>query len=223
MIDGMNTGSETTLNDSPLALPAVPWADAALDLVFSQESRAVANHSVRSWAFARLLRDHLDLAGEVEDSLLFAATVLHDIGLRRGAREPVRFEIDGADRAAEFLTAQGLGAVEVDLAWEAIAVHTSDGIPERRGPLSMLVRAGVGIDLGHSTEFVTEDQAAVIHAAYPRLALGRSIVDDIVEQVREVPERGPGYSIGAVLAKERSTPPHLSQLELDVAASRWGE
>ena len=223
MIDGMTTDSETTLNDSPFAPPAFRWAAAALDLVFSQESRAVANHSVRSWAFARLLRDHLDLAGEVEDSLLFAGTVLHDIGLRRGAREPVRFEIDGADRAAEFLTAQGLGAVEVDWVWEAIAVHTSDGIPERRGPLSMLVRGGVGIDLGHSTEFVTEDQAAVIHAAYPRLAVGRSIVDDIVQQVREVPERGPGYSIGAVLAKERSTPPHLSQLELDVAASRWGE
>ena len=223
MIDAMTTDSETTLTDSPFGPPTVRGAAAALDLVFSQENRPVANHSVRSWAFARLLRDHLDLAGEVEDSLLFAGTVLHDIGLRRGAREPVRFEIDGADRAAEFLTAQGLGAVEVDWVWEAIAVHTSDGIPERRGPLSMLVRAGVGIDLGYSTEFVTEDQAAVIHAAYPRLALGRSIVDDIVEQVREVPERGPGYSIGAVLARERSTPPHLSQLELDVAALRWGE
>jgi hypothetical protein len=87
----------------------------------------------------------------------------------------------------------------------------------------MLVRAGVGIDLGYSTELVTDEQAAVIHAGYPRMALGRSIVDDVVEQVREVPERGPGYSIGAVLTHERSTPPHLSQLERDVAASRWGE
>lgn len=219
----MTTDNVTTVNDSLLAPPAVAWAAAALDLVFSQENRPVANHSVRSWAFARLLRDHLNLAGEVDESLLFAGTVLHDIGLRRGAREPVRFEIDGADRAAEFLTAQGLGAAEVDKVWEAIAVHTSDGIPERRGPLSMLVRAGVGIDLGYSTDLVTDEQAAVIHAAYPRLALGRSIVDDIVEQVREVPERGRGYSIGAVMARERSTPPHLSQLELNVAASRWGE
>ena len=181
--------------------------------MFSQENRPVANHSVRSWAFARLLRDHLNLAGEVDESLLFAGTVLHDIGLRRGAREPVRFEVDGADRAAEFLTAQGLGAAEVDKVWEAIALHTSDGIGERRGPLSMLVRAGVGVDLGFSTDFVTDEHAAAIHAAYPRMALGRSIVDDIVGQIREVPERGPLYSIGATLARERSTPPHLSQLE----------
>ena len=219
----MTTNNETAIADSLSAAPDVPWAAAAFDLVLSEENRPVANRSVRSWAFARLLRDHLDLVGEVDESLLFAGTVLHDIGLRRGARKPVRFEIDGADRAAEFLTAQGLGANEVDKVWEAIAVHTTDGIPERRGPLAMLVRAGIGIDLGFFTDIVTDEQAAAIHAAYPRLAIGRSIVDDIVEQVREVPERGPGYSLGAMLTKERSTQPHLSQLERDVAASRWGE
>src|SRR5271154_7503469 len=137
----MTTDNETTIKESPLAPPAVHWAAAALDLVFSQENRPVANHSVRSWAFARLLRDHLDLAGEVDESLLFAGTVLHDLGLRRGAREPVRFEVDGADRAAEFLTAQGLGAAEVDKGWEAIALHTSDGIGEARGAVAMSVGA----------------------------------------------------------------------------------
>jgi hypothetical protein len=55
------------------------------------------------------------------------------------------------------------------------------------------------------------------------MALGRSIVDDIVGQIREVPERGPLYSIGATRARERSTPPHLSRLEVHVAASRWGQ
>src|SRR5271156_2630100 len=213
----------TTNRDTLLATPDVPWASEAIELVFTQESRSVANHSARSWIFARMLRDHLNLTNEVDETLLFAATLLHDIGLRRDVRDPVRFEIDGADRAAEFLTAQGLGAAEVDKVWEAIALHTSDGIPERRGPLSMLVQAGVGIDLGFPTDLVTDEQAAVIHAAYPRLALGRSIVDDIVEQVREVPERGQRYSMGAVLARERSTAPHLSELERMVAASRWGE
>jgi hypothetical protein len=66
----MTTDNDTTVNDSPFAPPAVPWAAAALDLVFSQENRPVANHSARSWAFARLLRDHLNLAGEVDESLL---------------------------------------------------------------------------------------------------------------------------------------------------------
>src|ERR1700680_3335529 len=123
----MTTDNETAISDSLSAAPAVPWAAAALDLVFGEENRPVANHSVRSWAFARLLRDHLDLVGEVDESLLFAGTVLHDIGLRRDTRKPVRFEIDGADRAAEFLTAQGLGANPEDWAQMATVLDTSGG------------------------------------------------------------------------------------------------
>src|SRR6202045_1630033 len=138
----------TTNRDALLAAPDVPWATEAIGLVCTQESRSVANHSARSWIFARMLRDHLNLTNEVDETLLFAATLLHDIGLRRDVRDPVRFEIDGADRAAEFLTAQGLDAAQVDRVWEPIAWHTSDGIPERRGPLAMLVGAGIGIGLG---------------------------------------------------------------------------
>jgi HD superfamily phosphodiesterase len=109
----------TTNRNALLETPDVPWASDAIELVFTQESRSVANHSARSWIFARMLRDHLNLTQEVDETLLFAATLLHDIGLRRDARDPVRFEIDGADRAAEFLTAQGLDAAQVDKVWEA--------------------------------------------------------------------------------------------------------
>jgi hypothetical protein len=49
----------------------------------------------------------------------FAATVLYDIGLRHDARAPVRFEVDGADQAAEFLTARQVAAGDVDRVWEA--------------------------------------------------------------------------------------------------------
>jgi hypothetical protein len=56
----MTTNNETAISDSLSAAPDVPWAAAAFDLVLSEENRPVANHSVRSWAFARLLRDHLD-------------------------------------------------------------------------------------------------------------------------------------------------------------------
>src|SRR6476619_1952017 len=100
----------TTNRNALLETQDVPWATDAIELVFAEESRSLANHSSRSCIFARRLRDHLNLTQEVDETLLFAATLLHDIGLRRDAREPVRFEIDGADRAAEFLTAQGLDA-----------------------------------------------------------------------------------------------------------------
>ena len=213
----------TTHHAAVLAAPDVPWAPAALDLVFGQVGRSVANHSARSWIFARTLRDHLNLTNEVDEGLLFAATLLHDIGLRRDTRAPMRFEIDGADRAAEFLTEQGLAAGDVDKVWEAIALHTSPGIPERRGPLTFLTRAGAGMDFGKFTECITDEAAAAIHQAYPRLAFARSIVDDIVEQIRAVPERGPMFSIGHAMLLERNLSPHLTQLERETANSRWGE
>ena len=210
-------------NDSAALLetPDAPWASDAIELVFTQESRSVANHSARSWIFARMLRDHLNLTQEVDETLLFAATLLHDIGLRRDARDPVRFEIDGADRAAEFLTAQGLDAAQVDKVWEAIALHTSPGIPERRGPLTFLTRAGAGMDFGKFTECISDDQAAALHEAYPRLAFARSIVDDIVEQIRATPERGPMFSIGHTLVSERSTPPYGHRRSSRLTDTRW--
>lgn len=213
----------TSTNEELVAAPAVAWADAALQLVFDTEGRSVANHSVRSWIWARMFRDHLNLTGEVDEGLLFAATVMHDLGLCRDAREPVRFEIDGADRAAAFLTNQGLGAAEVDKVWEAIALHTSPGIPERRGPLAMLTRAGAGIDFGQMSDFITDEQAHRIHEAFPRLDFARSIVDDIVEQIHAVPERGPMFSIGGWMHKERNSGEPVTQLERHTASARWGE
>ncbi len=51
----------TTNRNALLETPDVPWASDAIELVFTQESRSVANHSARSWIFARMLRDHLNL------------------------------------------------------------------------------------------------------------------------------------------------------------------
>src|SRR6476660_6581495 len=137
----------TTNRDTMLATPDVPWASEAIELVFTQESRSGANHSARSWIFARMLRDHLNLTQEVDETLLFAATLLHDIGLRRDAREPVRFEIDGADRAAEFLTAQGLDAAQVDKMWEAIARSIGDDIV---GQIRATPERGPMFSIGHT-------------------------------------------------------------------------
>ena len=44
-----------------VTLPSTPLALAALDLVQGAESPAIANHSVRSYLFARLLAPHIGL------------------------------------------------------------------------------------------------------------------------------------------------------------------
>ena len=118
-----------------LDVPAGPLAEAALSIARSSESAAVANHSLRSYYFAELLAAHegcLDDAAYDRD-LLFAATVMHDLGVGGLAKGEARFEVEGADLAAAVLREHGVAEPDTDRVWEAIALHTSPGIAERRG------------------------------------------------------------------------------------------
>jgi hypothetical protein len=208
-------------DDDLLALPDDPWAREALELVTTAEAPAIAHHSVRTFLFARLLAAHEGLLDDVDPRLLYAATVLHDIGLRDGPTGPARFEVEGADVAAAFLTARGFTPAEADRVWEAIALHTSPGIAERRGPLAYLTREGVGIDFGRHPDRVPDPHAALIHARYPRLHMATALVDAVVTQCRAHPTKAPRYSLPGELTRERATPPHLTSMERDAAASHW--
>ena len=63
--------------------------DAALQLARTTTSKSIFEHSLRSFYYARLIAE---LEGTVNDAdydegLLFAATVMHDLGLGTLARE----------------------------------------------------------------------------------------------------------------------------------------
>ncbi|MER7485497.1 HD domain-containing protein [Streptomyces sp. NPDC126497] len=205
-------------------LPDSPVARRALALVRETESAATANHSVRSALFARLRADHqgAEPGRDYDPELLFLACVLHDIGLTRTGDRHQRFEVDGADTAAEFLTEQGLPAADVDAVWEAIALHTTPGIAERRGVLCALVHQGTGMDFGWDTGCVDDATGAAIHAAYPRLSMATTLTDEIVAQARRRPEKAPLFSIASELLRERSAAPHRTRMETMADSARWG-
>jgi len=206
-----------------LDLPGGPVAEAALAVVRTSECTAIANHSVRSFFFAQLLAAHegcLDDAAYDRD-LLFAATVMHDLGAGDRARGVTRFEVEGADLAAAVLREQRVPERDVDRVWEAIALHTSPGIAERRGLLAYLTRRGVGIDFGQEAEVVAEWEKE-IHAAYPRLAMARSLADEIVRRATGSPSAAPPYTLAAGLLRERQANGTTS-IERAAAASPWGE
>ena len=71
--------------DDILTLPAGPLADASLAVVRSSASEPIADHSIRSFLFARLLAEHEGCLNDAayDEQLLFAATVMHDLGLGR--------------------------------------------------------------------------------------------------------------------------------------------
>jgi HD domain-containing protein len=84
-----------------LELPKGPLANASLALVRSTESRPIADHSIRSFICARLLAEHEGALNDAayDEQLLFAAAVMHDLGLGAHAQGHARFEVEGADLA----------------------------------------------------------------------------------------------------------------------------
>lgn len=144
-----------------LVIPTGALAEASLAIARSSESQSIVDHSIRSFLFARLLADEegcLNDAGYNED-LLFAATVMHDLGLGEHATGEARFEVEGADLAASVLREHGVAEPDIDQVWEAIALHSSLGIADRRGLLTYLTHKGVFIDAGRITTPSRTDSA----------------------------------------------------------------
>ena len=82
--------------DNILSLPAGPLADASLAVVRASTSEPIADHSIRSFLFARVLADHEGCVDDAayDEQLLFAATVMHDG--TRPARRSRRFGVEGS-------------------------------------------------------------------------------------------------------------------------------
>jgi hypothetical protein len=211
--------------DTVLRLPDGALALATVELVTHSLTPSLLHHSVRSFLFARLAARHrtAEPGRDYDPDLLFLACVLHDIGLSDKGNGMQRFEVDGADLAAGFLTDHGVPASDVDLVWEAIALHTSAGIAERRSTLCDLTRSGIGMDFGNDVSFVQDGEAAAIHRAYPRLSMVRSLVDAIVGQADGRPTKAPRYSLAGELVRERAEPPHITTMEASAGGSRWGD
>ncbi|MCQ8186784.1 HD domain-containing protein [Streptomyces rugosispiralis] len=222
------TGPTREATADLITLPGTPLADAVMDLIRPVETPSVFNHSIRSYLFARLVAERLGLAvgHDYHDDLLFAACAMHDLGVAPDGPHSQRFEVEGADRAAAFLVDRGVPAADADQVWQAIALHTSPGIAERRGTLCSLVREGVALDFGgplgaNHVEAVTDEQADAVHAAYPRLEMIRSLTDAIVAQAAKNPMNAPRYAIPGEFLRERQTFGR-TRLEHACRSSRWG-
>jgi len=211
-----------------IALPGTPLTDAVVQLVEPALSPSLFNHSMRTYLFARLVAAHLRLSAsqDYDDELLFTACAMHDMGVAADGPHTQRFEVEGADRAAAFLVGHGRSAADADEVWQAIALHTSSGIAERRGTLCLLVREGVALDFGGPmgntyADALGDAQAGIVHAAYPRLDMIRTLTDAIVAQAAKSPKNAPRYSVPGEFLRERQTYGR-TRMEHAFRSSRWG-
>src|SRR3989441_5556710 len=187
-----------------LVLPTGALADASLAIARSSVSRSIVDHSIRSFLFARLLADDAGCLNDADydEDLLFAATVMHDLGLGEHATGEARFEVEGADLAAAVLRKYGVNEADVDRVWEAIALHSSVGIAQRRGLLTYLTHKGVFIDAGRITDAVADRLREEVLNVYPRPAGDRSIADAIVAHATRSEAAAPPGSLAFELLRQ---------------------
>jgi HD superfamily phosphodiesterase len=131
---------------SGVRIPDSKMARQAAELVRQYETEMLFNHSVRVYVFGAIkgVRQKLKFDSE----LLYVAALFHDLGLvDHYHTETKRFEVDSADAAREFLRGHGIAQPQADLVWEAIALHTTPGIPQYMKPEIALTNAGVLVDV----------------------------------------------------------------------------
>src|SRR3954447_11139906 len=153
---------------SPLVIPDSLLAKEATDLLREHSTDLVFNHSMRVYLFAAEQGRQRKLSFDPE--LLYVAAAFHDFGLIKKFSSPdERFEVDGANAVRQFLTAHKVPEEQVQTAWEAIALHTTPGVPPYMSPETALLHSGVLLDvLGRGFDQFPPELRDQIVARYPR-------------------------------------------------------
>ena len=151
-----------------IPIPDSQMARDATQLVRDTESDLLFHHSTRVFLFGALTGERKGLAYDSE--LLYIGAMFHDMGLQAPYSSATeRFEVDGANAARDFLRSYRIGEDEIEQVWDAIALHTTPGIPQHKKPVVALVTAGVEMDvLGLAYDEFTEEQRRLVVTAHPR-------------------------------------------------------
>jgi HD superfamily phosphodiesterase len=151
-----------------IQIPDSALAKAATELVRDTESPLLFHHSTRVFYFGALAGRRKKLTFDPE--LLYVGAMFHDMGLTKEYRSATeRFEVDSANAAREFLGQHGISQASIDIVWDAIALHTTPGIPQHKEPEVALVTAGVEMDvLGLGYLDVPDSDREEVVTAHPR-------------------------------------------------------
>lgn len=159
-----------------ITIPDSVMASQATELLLEHGTEFLYNHSLRVFVFASLKGRRTKLAYDTE--LLYIASVFHDLGLMPHYSSPdLRFEVDGANAARNFLQGHGLPAANLQRVWDTIALHTTIGIAEHKEAEVALLYSGVGLDvMGAGYEHLDEQDREEILKAFPRQHFKKNII-----------------------------------------------
>jgi HD domain len=163
---------------STLVIPDSLLAKEATDVLREYSTDLLFNHSIRVYLFAA--EQGRQQKFRFDPELLYVAAAFHDLGLiKRFSSQNERFEVDGANAARQFLTAHNVSEEQVQTVWEAIALHTTPGIPPYMRPEVALLNSGVLLDvLGVGFDKFPAELREEIVARYPRINFKKGFIEE---------------------------------------------
>lgn len=185
-----------------VTIPDSAIATEATELIREAESDLLFDHSQRVFVFGCLQGDRKGLNYDPE--LLYVGAMFHDLGLVDGYRSQTeRFEVDGANAARDFLAAHGISHDSIRVIWDAIALHTTRGIPAHKEPEVALLAAGVGLDVvGIDYDKFPQTTIDQVVRALPRTDFKESIIQAFADGIAFKPETTYGTINADVLAEK---------------------
>jgi hypothetical protein len=209
-------------NIAGVAIPDTPLVQAITAHIRDVENDLLFNHSRRVFLFGALQGRRRGLQPNLE--LLYAGAMFHDIGLTERYRSStLRFEVDGANAARDFLVEHGVDDADADKVWLGIALHTTPGVPEFLAPETALVTAGVETDvLGIGRDDLPSEALDAVTAAHPRPDFKRQILAAFNDGMKHRPQTTFGTCNADVL--ERFDPAFVRDNFVDIIlANSWPE
>ncbi|WP_342629627.1 HD domain-containing protein [Nguyenibacter vanlangensis] len=217
MIDTLRSG--TSING--IVVPDSSLGRAITEFIRDIESELLFNHSSRVYFFGALAGQQRELTFNPE--LLYAAAMFHDIGLMPShSSETLRFEVDGANAARDFLKSHDVDPSDIEKVWTGIALHTTPGVPEFMHPVIALTTAGVEMDvLGLTYDQYPDAVREAIVAAFPRAPhFKEDIIQAFYDGIRHKPDTTFGNVKADVIADKE---PHFHKGNFCsiIRTSRW--
>jgi hypothetical protein len=173
--------------------PRLPARIAAIDVPQDEISEAtwrwahrslpgyLLNHSVRAYCWAAEIA-----AGEAwpfDGQILWAASLMHDVGLTRIRRNATCFEVEGAEIARRFVARLGMLADAADRVAVAIILHMRPSVTLDDGVEAVLLDLATSVDVrGEGYELVRGVREAVV-SDFPRGAFDRHFLAAIEREV----------------------------------------
>ncbi|MEW2484395.1 HD domain-containing protein [Mycobacterium sp. NPDC051198] len=212
-----------TGNIAGIELPDTALVREATEYIRDVEDDLLFHHSRRVFYFGALQGLRRGLQPDLE--LLYVGAMFHDIGLTDGYRtsSQLRFEVDGANAARDFLLQRGVDEAAARKVWLGIALHTTPGVPEFLEPEIALVTAGVETDvLGIGLDNLTPDDLSAVTAAHPRPDFKNRILQAFTDGVQQRPGSTFGTVNADVLAHFDDTFVREDFVEV-ILANKWPE